>query len=77
MSKNGQRGGANNGGRGGSRDERAGITPRARRTQIIIGIVMGLIVGAVLGWLTDFWWWLPAGVAFGLATGAIMKPPAR
>ena len=38
---------------------------------------MGAVVGLVLGALTQFWLWLPAGLAMGLATGAIMKPPAE
>lgn len=48
----------------------------ARRKQIIVGLVMGAIVGVVLGALTQFWLWVPAGLAMGLATGAIMKPPS-
>lgn len=60
-----------------SRDERLGVTAAERRKQIIVGIVMGLIMGLVISWLTEFWFWLPAGIAFGLATGAIMKPPAK
>lgn len=67
--------GKNNGRR--SRDERLGITSAERRKQIIIGLVMGLIMGVVISWLTEFWFWLPAGIAFGLATGAIMKPPSK
>ncbi|MEJ6488341.1 HPP family protein [Leucobacter sp. USCH14] len=51
-------------------------SPRARRKQIIVGLVMGAIMGVVLGALTQFWLWLPAGLAMGLATGAIMKPPS-
>ncbi|WP_336659004.1 HPP family protein [Leucobacter sp. USHLN153] len=50
-------------------------SPRARRKQIIVGLVMGAIIGVVLSALTEFWLWLPAGLAMGLATGAIMKPP--
>lgn len=53
------------------------VDPGARRKQIIVGLVMGLIVGVILSALTTFWLWLPAGVAMGLATGAIMKPPAQ
>ncbi|GAB2569286.1 HPP family protein [Leucobacter ruminantium] len=49
--------------------------PAARRKQIFIGIAMGAVVGLVLSLLTQFWLWLPAGLAMGLATGAIMKPP--
>ena len=64
----------------GSRDGRSGgagrPTPQARRKQIIVGLVMGAIVGVVISLLTQFWLWLPAGLALGLATGAIMKPPA-
>ncbi len=52
-------------------------SPEARRKQIIIGLVMGAVVGVVLSLLTQFWLWLPAGLAMGLATGAIMKPPVR
>ena len=62
-------------GSGGSRDERNGVSPAARRKQIIVGVVMGVIVGVVISALTTFWWWLPAGISLGLATGAIMKPP--
>lgn len=51
------------------------VSPKDRRKQIIIGLVMGLIVGVVISFLTEFWYWLPAGLAFGLAVGAIMKPP--
>ncbi|MFA5607925.1 MAG: HPP family protein [Leucobacter sp.] len=61
-------------GNNGKRDE---VDPKARRRQIIVGLVMGAIVGVVLGALTQFWLWLPAGLAMGLATGAIMKPPAK
>ncbi len=52
------------------------VSPEARRKQIIVGIVMGAIMGIVISALTQFWLWLPAGRALGLATGAIMKPPA-
>lgn len=53
------------------------VDPKARRKQIIIGLVMGLVVGVVISALTAFWLWLPAGLALGLATGAIMKPPTE
>lgn len=53
------------------------VSPEARRKQIIIGVIMGVITGLVLSLLTQFWLWLPAGVAVGLATGAIMKPPQQ
>lgn len=52
-------------------------SPEARRKQIIVGLVMGLIVGVVISALTEFWYWLPAGLAFGLAVGALMKPPEK
>ena len=52
-------------------------TPEARRKQMFVGIGMGLAMGLVLSLLTQFWLWLPAGLAMGLATGAIMKPPAE
>lgn len=48
---------------------------RARRKQIIVGLIMGAIVGTVIAAFTQFWLYLPAGIALGLATGAIMKPP--
>jgi len=48
----------------------------ARRKQIIVALVIGAVVGVVLSALTEFWLWLPAGLAMGLATGAIMKPPS-
>lgn len=65
--------------RTGGHDAKKGdsVDPKARRKQIIVGIVMGLIVGVVLSYLTEFWLWLPAGAAMGLATGAIMKPPSN
>ena len=42
---------------------------------MIVALIMGAVVGLVLSLLTQFWLWLPAGLAMGLATGAIMKPP--
>ncbi len=54
-----------------------GVSPRARRKQIIVGLVMGLIMGLVISFFTEFWYWLPAGLALGLASGAIMRPPAE
>ncbi|HLP22865.1 MAG TPA: HPP family protein [Microbacteriaceae bacterium] len=50
------------------------MTPQRR--QMLVAIVMGAIVGGVLAWLAGFWMWFPAGLAVGLATGAIMKPPS-
>lgn len=63
--------------RDGGGGERGKVSPEARRKQIIVGLVMGIIVGVVISALTTFWYWLPAGIALGLATGAIMKPPAK
>lgn len=63
--------------RGAGKGKTPAPSPEARRKQIIVGIVMGAIMGVVLGGLTQFWLWLPAGLAMGLATGAIMKPPAE
>ncbi len=54
-----------------------GPSPQARRKQIIVGLVMGAVMGIIISALTQFWLWLPAGLALGLATGAIMKPPAE
>ena len=51
------------------------VNSAARRKQMIVALVMGAVVGLVLSLLTQFWLWLPAGLAMGLATGAIMKPP--
>lgn len=51
--------------------------PGARRKQIIVGIVMGIVMGVIISALTQFWLWLPAGIAVGLAAGAIMKLPER
>lgn len=51
------------------------VDPSARRKQIFLGIAVGAVVGVGLSLLTQFWLWLPAGLALGLATGAIMKPP--
>lgn len=53
------------------------VPPAARRKQVIVGIVMGAIAGLVISALTQFWLWLPAGLALGLATGFIMKPPTN
>lgn len=61
--------------RGKRPEDKQEVTPAARRKQIIVGLVMGLIVGVVISYITTFWYWLPAGLAFGLAVGAIMKPP--
>ncbi len=58
------------------KNQKQPVSPEARRKQIIVGLVMGLVVGVVISALTQFWLWLPAGLALGLATGAIMKPPA-
>jgi hypothetical protein len=52
------------------------VSPQARRKQVIVGLIMGLIVGVVISWLTEFWLWLPAGLALGLASGYILTPPA-
>lgn len=59
------------------RDKGEEVSREARRKQIIVGIVMGVIVGVVISAFTTFWYWLPAGIAFGLAVGAIMKPPSQ
>ncbi len=48
----------------------------ARRRQLIVGLVVGLIVGVGVSLWTGFWLWLPAGVLVGLASGAILRPPA-
>lgn len=53
------------------------VSPQARRKQIIVGLVMGLIMGLVISFFTEFWYWLPAGLALGLASGAIIKPPTE
>lgn len=60
-------------GKGNSND----VSPEARRKQVIVGLVMGAIVGVVISAFTQFWLWLPAGLALGLATGYIMKPPEK
>lgn len=60
-----------------TKDEREGVSPAARKKQIFIGLAMGLVMGVVISALTTFWYWLPAGLAFGLAVGAIMKPPSE
>lgn len=52
-------------------------SPEARRKQIFLGLAVGAVVGVGISLLTQFWLWLPAGLALGLATGAIMKPPAE
>lgn len=55
--------------------EEAEAKERARRKQMVAAIIIGAVVGGALWWLTGFWMWLPAGVAVGLASGAIIKPP--
>ena len=50
---------------------------RARRTQLIVGMAIGLVVGGVISAIAQFWLWAPAGIVMGLATGAIMKPPSE
>ena len=52
-------------------------SPEARRKQIFLGLAVGAVVGVGISLLTQFWLWLPAGLALGLATGVIMKPPAE
>ena len=53
----------------------AGLSPE--RKQMILGIGMGIFFGVLISWLTGFWYWLPAGIAVGVASGAILKPPKR
>lgn len=52
-------------------------SPEARRKQLFLGLAVGAVVGVGISLLTEFWLWLPAGLAFGLAVGVIMKPPAK
>ncbi|MCB1274786.1 MAG: HPP family protein [Leucobacter sp.] len=52
-------------------------SPEARRKQVFIGLAVGAVVGIGLSLLTEFWLWLPAGLAVGLASGTILKPPAE
>jgi len=65
---------ASDGGKNGDKKKQE-VSPAARRKQIIVGLVMGLIGGLGISYFATFWYWLPAGLAFGLAVGAIMKPP--
>lgn len=51
------------------------VSPEARRKQVIVALVMGAIMGTIVSAATQFWLWLPAGLALGLAVGYIMKPP--
>jgi len=48
---------------------------QARKKQVIIGLISGLIVGFGIAAITQFWWWLPTGVILGLASGLIMNTP--
>lgn len=50
---------------------------KARKRQIIAGLISGAIMGIVISAFTQFWWWLPAGVIVGLVSGALIKPPDR
>ncbi|MBC9953873.1 HPP family protein [Leucobacter sp. cx-42] len=65
-----------NSGRNGN-NKKPEVSPEARRKQIIVALIMGAVMGLILSLLTQFWLWLPAGLAMGLATGAIMRPPAE
>ncbi|CAG7616941.1 HPP family protein [Leucobacter soli] len=51
-------------------------TPGARRKQVLLGLAVGAVVGAGIGWLSESWWAVLVGLTLGLATGLIMKPPA-
>ena len=51
------------------------MTPQQK--QMLVAVLLGLVMGVVIAWLAGFWMWIPAGVAVGLATGAIMKPPTN
>ncbi|MDA3147507.1 HPP family protein [Leucobacter sp. UCMA 4100] len=53
------------------------INARARKKQIIVGLVSGAVTGVIISALTQFWWWLPTGMILGLASGMLMKPPAQ
>ena len=55
-------------------NERKGMTPQQK--QMLVAVILGLIMGLIIAWLAGFWMWIPAGIAVGLATGAIMKPPS-
>ena len=68
---------SNSGGKNAGRNEGDQPTPEARRKQIFLGLAIGAVIGVGLALLTQFWLWLPAGLALGLATGAIMKPPTE
>lgn len=48
---------------------------KARRNQIIVGLIVGLIVGGLMWWLTTFWMWMLAGVVLGFVSGVLIKPP--
>lgn len=56
--------------------EQQPVDPAARRKQMIVGLVVGILVGVGVSLFTQFWWWLPAGIVFGLTMGALMKPPS-
>lgn len=48
-----------------------------QQKQMLVAVILGLVMGVIIAWLAGFWMWIPAGVAVGLATGAIMKPPTQ
>ncbi len=68
---------ASNGPRGSGKRDSDDTSPAARRKQVIVGLIIGAIVGTVIGFFTQFWLWVPAGLALGLASGVMIKPPAE
>ncbi|MBU3994693.1 MAG: HPP family protein [Actinobacteria bacterium] len=68
---------ASNGSRSSGKRDSDDTSPAARRKQVIVGLIIGAIVGTVIGFFTQFWLWVPAGLALGLASGVMIKPPAE
>ncbi|MGK0740747.1 HPP family protein [Leucobacter sp. Z1108] len=68
---------ASKGSRGSGKRDSDDTSPAARRKQVIVGLIIGAVVGVVVGYFTQFWLWVPAGLALGLASGVMIKPPAE
>lgn len=44
--------------------------------QVIFGLIWGVIVGVVVAWLTQEWYWIFPGIGIGLLSGLMIRPSA-